>query len=227
MIKYASNAFLAIKIHYINELADFCEKCGANVHDVAKGMGLDSRIGPKFLNPGPGYGGSCFPKDTKALDYMANQAGADLSLVSAAITGNESRISKMAAKILDAAKDAKNPRVAVWGLAFKDGTDDVRESPALQIVQELVSRGANVVAFDPKAMENARAVLGDSIKYAADAVAAADGADVLAVLTEWHEFREVPLDSLNMAHRRIVDLRGIISAKAAAEHGFEYTGIGK
>jgi UDPglucose 6-dehydrogenase len=226
LIKYASNAFLAVKIHYINDIADFCEKVGVNVYDVAKGMGLDSRIGNKFLNPGPGYGGSCFPKDTNALARMARNQDVDLSLVGAAISGNDDRKSKMAIKILNAVKDIERPTVAVWGLAFKGGTDDVRESPAVQIVQELTSLGAKVVAYDPKAIETARVILGDSIQYADDAVAAADCADVLAILTEWDEFKKIPLNKLQMRRKNIVDLRHVVDANVAASNGFDYMGIG-
>lgn len=227
LIKYASNAFLAMKIHYINEMADFCEKVGANVYDVAKGMGLDSRIGNKFLNPGPGYGGSCFPKDTNALAYMARNQECDLSLVEAAISGNDIRKSRMVLKVLDAVKDIENPKIAVWGLAFKDGTDDVRESPAIQIVSELVNRKANVIAYDPKAIETTKAILGDSITYTDNAISATKGADILAVLTEWQEFKEVPLSDLQMRNKRIIDLRNIIDPKAAIADGFSYKGIGR
>jgi len=227
LIKYASNVFLAIKIHYINEIADFCEKIGANIYNVAKGMGLDSRIGNKFLNPGPGYGGSCFSKDTYALLYMARYNDIDLSLVEAVIAGNDIRKSKMAIKILNVVRDIKDPKIAVLGLAFKDGTDDVRESPALQIVQELTSRGANVVAYDPKAIEAAKVILGDSINYAQSANAAAQDADVLVVLTEWQEFKQITIDTLQMKNKRIVDLRNIIDPMKAATAGFCYKGIGK
>lgn len=229
LIKYASNAFLAVKIHYINEIADFCERVGANVYDVARGMGLDSRIGNRFLNPGPGYGGSCFPKDTNALAYMARKEGVDLSLVEATIAGNDARKSKMAMRILDAVKDIPNPKIAVWGLAFKDGTDDVRESPAVQIISELVSRNADVTAYDPKATETARAILGDAIKYASSAAAAAESADVVAVLTEWPEFKDMDLGKIAklMRNRNIIDCRNMIDSRQAAENNFVCKGIGK
>ncbi|MDR1173392.1 MAG: UDP-glucose/GDP-mannose dehydrogenase family protein [Puniceicoccales bacterium] len=227
LIKYASNTFLAIKVHYINEIADFCEKVGANVYDVVKGVGLDSRIGSKFLNPGPGYGGSCFPKDTNALVHMARHVDVNLSLVEATIIGNDIRKSKMATRILDTVKDIENPKIAVWGLAFKDGTDDVRESPAIQIVQKLVSRGIKVTAYDPKAMETAHSVLGDSIAYANNAVDAAKDTDALAILTEWPDFKNIPLPKLQMRHRCIVDLRHMIDAYAAINDGFDYKGIGQ
>ena len=227
LIKYASNAFLAMKIHYINEMADFCEKVGANVYDVAQGIGLDSRIGNKFLNPGPGYGGACFPKDTSALAYMSRHAGVNLSLVEATIAGNNARKSKMAMRILAAIKGIEKPVIAVWGLAFKGGTDDVRESPALQIIKELTSRDYEIVAFDPKAKETALAVLGNSIKYADSAIDSAKGADILAILTEWQDFKKVPLEKLEMRRKNIIDLRHIIDADAARAAGFTYEAIGK
>ena len=143
-IKYASNAFLAMKIHYINEMADFCEKSGADVFEVAKGMGLDNRIGKRFLNPGPGYGGSCFPKDTNAMAYMGKKYGANLSLIEATIRGNDMRKTQMASRILKAVERIVNAKIAVWGLAFKNGTDDVRESPAMQIVEQLLKNNAKI-----------------------------------------------------------------------------------
>ena len=166
-IKYASNAFLSIKIHYIDEMADFCEQTGADVFEVAQGMGLDSRIGPKFLNPGPGYGGSCFPKDTMAMAYMARQNGVNMSLINAAIEGNVNRKKQMAKRILDKVKDIENPRIAVLGLAFKDGTDDCRNSPAVDIVSELVQQGADIIAYDPKAMGTACQIFGNIQQVAA------------------------------------------------------------
>jgi UDPglucose 6-dehydrogenase len=227
LIKYASNAFLAVKIHYINEIADFCEKVNVNVYDVAKGMGLDCRIGNKFLNPGPGYGGSCFPKDTNALAFMAREKDVDLSLIEATIVGNDNRKIKMANRIFNSIKDIEKPLVAVWGLAFKDGTDDVRESPAIQIIQELISRGVKIVAYDPKAMESAKAILGNAIEYANNPIIATKNADVLAILTEWKIFKEIPLNSLSMRHKLIIDLRRIIDKEVAISAGFDYDGVGK
>ena len=228
-IKYASNAFLAIKIHYINEMANFCEKAGADIYEVAKGMGLDSRIGNKFLNPGPGYGGSCFPKDTNAMAYMGCRSGVDLSLIEAAIKGNDARKVEMAERILDAVKDIENPEIAVLGLAFKGGTDDCRESPAMQIIGELINKNAKIKAYDPKAMENAALLVGDKISYAADMYEAARAADVLVILTEWEDFRSLDLSRLKgmMRHARIVDLRDIFDPQEAHNAGFEYTCIGR
>lgn len=228
-IKYASNAFLAIKIHYINEMANFCEKTGADISEVAKGMGLDSRIGPRFLNPGPGYGGSCFPKDTMAMAYMARQNNVDMTLINAAIDGNLNRKKQMAERILEAVKDIENPKIAVLGLAFKDGTDDCRESPAMEIVGELLERKADVTAYDPKAMETAKLLVGDKIKYADDMYAALKDADVLAVLTEWNEFKSLDLAKAAnlMKNKSIVDCRNLLDKNTALNNGFDYQGIGK
>lgn len=228
-IKYASNAFLAIKIHYINEMANFCEKTGADITDVAKGMGLDSRIGNRFLNPGPGYGGSCFPKDTMAMAYMARQNDVDMTLIKAAIDGNTKRKKDMAERILEAVKGIDNPKIAVLGLAFKDGTDDCRESPAMEIVGNLLETGADITAYDPKAMETAKLLVGDKITYAADMYEALKGADVLAILTEWGEFKELDLAKAAqlMKHKTIIDCRNLIDTEQAVKNGFRYQGIGK
>lgn len=230
-IKYASNAFLAMKIHYINEMADFCEKAGADVYEVAKGMGLDSRIGPKFLNPGPGYGGSCFPKDTNAMAFMGRKNGVNLSLIEAAIKGNDTRKEQMAERILAAVSGFENPKVAVLGLAFKGGTDDCRESPAMQIVQILMRKAPslNICAYDPKAMENAKILVGDALHYAQDMYEAAEGADVLVILTEWEQFKELDLKrvKLLMKGNKIVDLRNLLVPEEAAAAGFEYQSIGR
>lgn len=227
-IKYASNAFLALKIHYINEMADFCEKAGADVFEVAKGMRLDKRIGDRFLNPGPGYGGSCFPKDTNAMACMGRKYGAPLSLIETAIRGNELRKTKMAERILSRVKDLPRAKVAVWGLAFKNGTDDVRCSPAMQIVEQMLKNNARICVFDPKAMDNARKILGERVEYAASAFEAAKEADVLAILTEWEEFAETDLAKLKAVMRmpRIVDLRNMLKVKCPDKEGFDYTCIG-
>ena len=229
-IKYASNSFLAIKIHYINEMANFCEKAGADVYEVAAGMGADSRIGPKFLNPGPGYGGSCFPKDTNAMAYMGRMNGVNLSLIEAAIKGNEQRKKDMAKRILDAVSNQKTPKIAVLGLAFKGGTDDCRESPAMAILNEILTvTGPKVTVFDPQAMENAKKLLGNKVQYAPDAYEAARGADVLVILTEWNQFKKLDLQRLatTMHHKRIVDLRNTFRTEDLAQAGFEFTGVGK
>ncbi|MCW1346204.1 UDP-glucose/GDP-mannose dehydrogenase family protein [Campylobacter jejuni] len=205
-IKYASNAFLAIKIHYINEMANFCEKAGADILEVAKGMGLDTRIGKRFLNPGPGYGGSCFPKDTLAMAFMGKQNDIDLTLINAAIKGNEERKNHMSERILNSVKDIKNPKITVLGLAFKDGTDDCRESPAVDIIFKLLEQKVQICAYDPKAMDLAKQILGDRIDYANSMYEAIKDADVIAILTEWKEFSSLDLkkayDLLN--HKKLL-----------------------
>lgn len=229
-IKYASNAFLAMKIHYINEIADFCEKTGADVRDVALGMGLDSRIGPKFLNPGPGFGGSCFPKDTLAMDYMAREVGINLSLIQSAISGNVLRKKLMARRILRKAESFKFPKIAILGIAFKGGTDDCRESPAVDIVKELLLLGAqNIEIYDPKALGNAKKIFRERVTYAKDVDSCAKDADVLVVLTEWEEFRSINLKKIAslMKHRVIEDLRNVLDSEEAIKMGFEYSSIGR
>ncbi len=228
-IKYASNAFLAIKIHYINEMVNFCEKAGADILEVAKGMGLDTRIGDRFLNPGPGYGGSCFPKDTLAMAFMGKQNDIDLTLINAAIKGNEERKNHMYERILNSVKDIKNPKIAVLGLAFKDGTDDCRESPAVDIVFKLLEQELQICAYDPKAMDLAKQILGDKIDYANSMYEAIKDADAIAILTEWKEFTNLDLkkayDLLN--HKKIIDLRNLIDKNEAIKLGFEYQGVGR
>ena len=217
-----------MKIHYINEMANFCEKSGADVYEVAKGMGLDTRIGNKFLNPGPGYGGSCFPKDTNAMAYMARGYGVNMSLIEATIKGNDARKTEMAERILAAVKGIENPVIGVLGLAFKGGTDDCRESPAMDIIAELLKHNVKIRAYDPKAMETAKALVADKLEYASDAYDAANGADVLAVLTEWEDFKSLDLTRLKQALKapKIVDLRNLIDKSSAQAQGFEYAGIG-
>ncbi|EAK7161163.1 UDP-glucose/GDP-mannose dehydrogenase family protein [Campylobacter coli] len=228
-IKYASNAFLAIKIHYINEMANFCEKAGADILEVARGMGLDTRIGNRFLNPGPGYGGSCFPKDTLAMAFMGKQNDIDLTLINAAIKGNEERKNHMCERILSSVKDIKNPKIAVLGLAFKDGTDDCRESPAVDIIFKLLEQKVQICAYDPKAMDLAKQILEDKIDYANSMYEAIKDADVIAILTEWKEFSSLDLkkayDLLN--HKKIIDLRNLIDKNEAIKLGFEYQGVGR
>ncbi|EAL6136650.1 UDP-glucose/GDP-mannose dehydrogenase family protein, partial [Campylobacter jejuni] len=228
-IKYASNAFLAIKIHYINEMANFCEKVGADILEVAKGMGLDTRIGNRFLNPGPGYGGSCFPKDTSAMAFMGKQNNIDLTLINAAIKGNEERKNQMSERILNSVKDIKNPKIAVLGLAFKDGTDDCRESPAVDIIFKLLEQKVQICVYDPKAMDLAKQILGDKIDYANSMYEAIKDADVIAILTEWKEFSSLDLKKAYdlVRHKKIIDLRNLIDKNEAIKLGFEYQGIGR
>lgn len=232
MIKYAANAFLALKITFINEIADLCEAAGANVQDVSRGIGLDKRIGAKFLHAGPGYGGSCFPKDTLALARTAEERGTSLSLVDATIASNESRKRRMAKKIEQAIKDSdggdlQGKRIAVLGLSFKPNTDDMRDSPALTIIPRLLDKGAHVIAYDPEAMEEAKKELPD-IEYAPSAYAAIDGADALVIITEWDEFRALNLHKITARLKRpvIVDLRNIFAQSTDRPDDIHYTGIG-
>lgn len=228
-IKYASNAFLALKIHYINEMADFCEKANADIEEVAKGMGLDSRIGNKFLNPGPGYGGSCFPKDTNAMHFMAKQNGVELTLIEAAIRGNEKRKKDIAQKIISKINHINSPKIAVLGLTFKGGTDDCRESPAMEIIDELLKHELDITAYDPKGMKNANELLGDKINYAEDIYSVANDADILVILTEWDDFKNCDLQKviINMRNKNIFDTRNILNAELAEKLGFSYYKIGK
>ena len=228
-IKYASNSFLAIKVHFINEMADFCEKTGADILEVAKGMGLDTRIGNRFLNPGPGYGGSCFPKDTLAMSFMARQNEVNLSLVNAAIKGNDDRKEKIALRILEKIKDDKNAKIAILGLAFKDGTDDCRESPAIEIILKLLEKNLNITAYDPKAMDIAKEILKDKISYAKNMYECVENADILVILTEWQSFKELDLKQAKklMKGKNILDFRNLLDKNKAIEAGFVYSGVGR
>lgn len=228
-IKYASNSFLAIKVHFINEMADFCEKSGADILEVAKGMGLDTRIGNRFLNPGPGYGGSCFPKDTLAMSFMARQNEVNLSLVNAAIKGNDDRKEKIALRILEKIKDDKNAKIAILGLAFKDGTDDCRESPAIEIILKLLEKNLNITAYDPKAMDIAKEILKDKISYAKNMYECVENADILVILTEWKEFKELDLKQAKklMKGKNILDFRNLLDKNEALNTGFKYSGVGR
>lgn len=227
-IKYASNAFLAMKIHYINEMADFCEKAGADIDEVARGMGLDKRIGDKFLNAGVGFGGSCFPKDTTAMALMADKYGVDLSLIKQTIKGNRLRKEKMAERILQMVVGEKKPLIGVLGLAFKNGTDDVRESPAMEIIVHLIKKGARIIAFDYKATENAKKVFGSRIEYASCPEDVFNHADVVAVLTEWPQFKEIDFEKCGakMKNKKIADLRNLLNAQKMKQIGFEYIKTG-
>ena len=228
-IKYASNAFLAIKIHYINEMANFCEAVGADVLEVAKGMGLDTRIGPRFLNPGPGFGGSCFPKDTMAMAYMARMNGAIMTLVEDVIKENAVRKKQMAMRILEMVKDVEKPKICILGLAFKNGTDDCRESPAMEILDELLKNNVNIIVYDPKAMNNARKILADKVLYAPDMYSALKGTHVVAILTEWDEFKNLDLSKAYelMSDKKIIDCRNLLNPEKARQIGFKYQGIGR
>ncbi|NBW05311.1 MAG: UDP-glucose/GDP-mannose dehydrogenase family protein [Alphaproteobacteria bacterium] len=230
LIKYASNAFLAVKISYINQMADLCEQVGANVHDVAKGMGLDKRIGNKFLHPGPGYGGSCFPKDTLALARTADQHGAPVTIVDAVVAYNAARKQAMATRVIAALDGAvQGKTVAVLGLAFKPETDDMRDSPALDIIAGLVDAGATIRAYDPKAMDEARPMLPAAVTFCATASACLDNADAAVLVTEWNEFRALTPASfaMAMAGNVIVDLRNVYEPEVMRAAGLRYSSIGR
>jgi UDPglucose 6-dehydrogenase len=230
LTKYAANAFLAMKVTFINEMADLCERVGADVHDVARGIGLDGRIGRKFLHPGPGFGGSCFPKDTLALVRIAQDYGAPSRLVEATVAVNDARKAGMAARVAAACGGSvRGKTVGVLGLTFKPETDDMRDSPSIPIVSRLVGDGATVRAFDPEGMEQARAVLPDGVAYCRDAYDAAAGADVLVVITEWNEFRALSPAKLaaTMRGKIIVDLRNVYDPVAMTQAGFAYHSIGR
>ena len=228
MIKYASNSFLATKISFINEVALLCEKLGADVEVVARGMGLDNRIGPKFLHPGPGFGGSCFPKDTRALAHIAEEQGIDFRIVDAVLCANEATKARMVDKITEATGDIKGKTLAVLGLSFKPDTDDVRESPAIPIIQGLQRLGANIRAFDPEAMEACRDQL-DDVTLCEDPYDCARGADALVIVTEWNQFRGLAPARLRteLAQPLIVDLRNIYDPEKMAAAGLRYVSIGR
>jgi len=230
LIKYASNAFLATKITFINEVAELCERLGADVHHVARGMGLDRRIGPKFLHPGPGYGGSCFPKDTKALTEIARQAGRPFEIVETVVAVNDRVKLRMVDKIRAACGGSvAGLTVGVLGLSFKPETDDMREAPSIPILHALVADGAKVQAFDPVAMDNAREALPAGVVYCKDSYDAASGADCLVILTEWNQFRSLDLERLRRALRRplVVDLRNVYEPERMRGAGFEYDSVGR
>jgi UDPglucose 6-dehydrogenase len=230
LTKYAANGFLAMKITFINEMADLCEKVGADVNDVARGIGLDGRIGRKFLHAGPGFGGSCFPKDTLALMRIAEEAGAPSRLMQSVVSVNDARKDSMAARVVAACGgDVRGLSIAVLGLAFKPETDDMREAPSLPLIQGLVSRGARVTAFDPEAMAGAKAMLPESVIFARDAAEALTQADALVLITEWNAFRALAPARLKelMRGNVIVDLRNVFDPKALHGAGFAYHGIGR
>ena len=229
VIKYASNAFLATKITFINEIADLCESIDADVHDVARGMGLDGRIGRKFLHPGPGYGGSCFPKDTLALAQIAEDTGMQLGIVKAVIQINDARKKRMATKIIEACGGSVYGRtIAVLGLTFKPNTDDMREAPSLDIIPALNRAGAGIRVFDPEGMGEAKKLL-EGVVWCGSAYEAAAGADALAILTEWNEFRALDLTRLKGLMRApvICDLRNIYNPSQMSAAGFHYTSVGR
>jgi UDPglucose 6-dehydrogenase len=230
LIKYASNAFLAVKISYINQMADLCERVGADVQDVARGMGLDKRIGNKFLHSGPGYGGSCFPKDTMALARTAQDHDADVSIVNEVVSYNTARKLSMAQRVVQAAGGSVDGKtIAVLGLAFKPETDDMRDSPSLDIVPVLVAAGASIRAYDPKAMEEARHLLPAAVTLQTSAELCLEGADIAVVITEWNEFRALTPDQFlrSMTGTTLVDLRNIYDPSAMRDAGLTYLSIGR
>ena len=229
LIKYAGNAFLATKITFINEMADLCEKVGANVQEVSRGIGLDGRIGKKFLNAGPGYGGSCFPKDTLAVVKTAQDAGAPLQIVETVERVNKQRKKAMAQKIITACGgDVKGMTIAILGLAFKPNTDDMRDAPSLDIIPALQSAGASVRTFDPESMDEAAHIM-SGLSFAKNAYDCLSGAQALVIITEWDEFRALDMDRVKtqMAGDVIVDLRNIYKPEDIRRHGFSYTSIGR
>jgi len=227
LIKYASNAFLATKITFINEMADICEKVGADVQDVARGIGLDGRIGSKFLHAGPGFGGSCFPKDTLALLKTSQQVGAPTAIVEAVVNVNEARKAQMAEKIGQALGDPKGKTIAVLGLTFKPNTDDMRDAPSLAIVPALQKKGAIVRAYDPEGAHEAKNLL--DIDLCRDAYEAIDGADAVVIITEWNEFRALDLERVRSLLKTplMIDLRNIYRPQQMAEAGFRYISVGR
>ncbi len=230
LTKYAANAFLAMKVTFINEIADLCEKTGADVHDVARGIGLDGRIGRKFLHPGPGYGGSCFPKDTLALMRIAQEYGAPVRLVETTVAVNDARKAAMAGRVLAACGGSvRGKTIAVLGLTFKPETDDMREAPSVPMIWRLAEDGAAIRAFDPEGMDQARPLLPESVTFCRDALDAARGADALVLITEWNEFRALAPERLAgaMHGRTIVDLRNVYDPAAFAAAGFALHGIGR
>ena len=229
LIKYAANAFLALKITFINEMADLCEAVGADVQQVSRGIGLDKRIGGKFLHAGPGYGGSCFPKDTLALVRTAADAGAPSRLVEATVQVNDARKLRMADKIVEAlGGDVAGKTIALLGLTFKPNTDDMRDAPSLAIVPALQAKGAHIRAFDPEGMDEAARLLGD-VSFATGAYEAAQGADAVVIVTEWDQFRALDLERLRraMAHPVMIDLRNVYQPGDLRAKGFDYTSVGR
>lgn len=228
LIKYAANAFLATKITFINEIANLCDAIGCDVHDVARGMGMDNRIGRKFLHPGPGYGGSCFPKDTRALTTVADQFGVETLIVDAVIEANDRQRDAMIPKIEKLVGDLSGKQIGMLGLSFKPETDDMRESPAIDIAHKLIEKGASVKAFDPVAMDEAKHFI-NGIDYASDEYEAIDGADAVVIVTEWNQFRALDMERVKglLKSPKIADLRNIYEPEDMRALGFEYVGVGR
>lgn len=229
LIKYASNSFLAVKISYINQIADLCERVGANIDDVSKGMGLDKRIGKTFLHAGPGYGGSCFPKDTLALVKTANDNNSPVTIVDETIKYNNFRKINMVAKIQNAVGELKNKNISILGLSFKPETDDMRDSPSIDIIEQLLSLEANISAYDPAAMNEAKELFSDKIKYFTSAEECIKGSEVTVIITEWNEFRALDpkIISKLMDGNTIIDLRNIFDPIAMRNAKIKYFSIGR
>ena len=229
LIKYAANAFLATKITFINEIADLCERAGANVQDVARGIGLDNRIGAKFLNAGPGFGGSCFPKDTVALMKTGHDFGVPSRIVETVIAVNDQRKRAMGRKVIDVCGgNVRGRTIAVLGLTFKPNTDDMRDAPSIAVITALQDAGANIRAYDPAGMKQAKSVL-DNVEYSSDPYACAEGADALVILTEWDEFRALDVDRVRAKLKRpiLIDLRNIYRPEEMARQDFTYVSVGR
>ena len=229
LTKYAANAFLATKITFINEIADLCERVGADVHDVARGIGLDGRIGRKFLHPGPGFGGSCFPKDTRALSHIGHETGAVSQIVDAVVAVNEARKAGMAERIVaHCGGSVAGKEIAVLGITFKPNTDDMREAPSLDIIPALQAAGARVRVFDPAGMENAKALMTD-VAWCDNAYQAMEGADAVVIITEWNEFRALDLSRMKeiLGQPVLIDLRNIYDSDEMLAAGFDYLSVGR
>ena len=228
MIKYATNGFLATKVTFINEIANLCEKVGADVHHVAKAMGLDGRIGKKFLHPGPGYGGSCFPKDTRALSKIAHEKGYTFRVLDSVIQANEDQKKRMVAKIKGMVGDLRGKKIGILGLSFKPNTNDIRESSSIAIIRGLLEMEAKVKTFDPAAMEEAKAILPE-VEYGKDAYDVASGADALVLVTEWNQFRRLDLLRIKALLKEpiFIDLRNVYDPAHMKRLGFHYCGVGR
>jgi UDPglucose 6-dehydrogenase len=228
MIKYAANAFLATKVSFINEIANLCERMGADVHHVARAMGLDGRIGKKFLHPGPGYGGSCFPKDTRALSRMAQERGYSFKILDSVIRVNEEQKKRMVVKIQEKVGDLRGKTIGILGLSFKPNTDDIRESSSMVIIGDLLAMGAKVKAFDPAAIDEAKAVLPE-VEYGRDPYDVAKGSDALVLATEWNQFRRLDLQRIKTLLKTpiFIDLRNVYDPDQMKRLGFNYCGVGR
>ena len=228
LIKYAANGFLATKISFINEVAVMCELLGADVQDVARGIGLDSRIGPKFLQAGPGFGGSCFPKDTSAVADIARQYGYEFEIIEAVLRVNKNIKQRMVGKVVDALGDVRGKTVAILGLAFKPETDDMRDSPTIPLIKGLQAMGAVIRAYDPGAIENSKKIF-ENVTYCGDAYETADGADALVIATEWNEFRALKLERIKKLLKQplIIDLRNVYDPQRMKAEGFTYISVGR